>query len=104
MCTNEELKVELDAVKECSEQNRRALYGKNGTAGLIADVGFVKKDVNEIKTNHLPHLKQDLEKAIAILEDKSIKWKDVLERFLIPIVVAAIIAVTNYLIIRELFQ
>jgi hypothetical protein len=93
MCDNKSLKVELDLVKKCSEQNNRALYGKNGEAGLIADVTSIKQTVEKIVTNDLPHLRTDLLKEIEDLKEDSWTWRGFRKEVASPIAIAIVTAV-----------
>lgn len=101
MCNQEEIHEIRDSVKE----NTRALRGSNGDGGMIADVSNIKRDVAEIKDNHLAHLKSDLQAELLLLETRlmayidkkfSDKDKSVMDSWVKPIILPLIIA---YLVI-----
>ena len=103
MCDDKAIQVELEATKRVSEQNNRALYGTNGVPGLITEVQLLKKAVEEIATNDLPHMKTDLLDEIGKLQEKTVMWPSLGKGFLAPILMAVIIAVTTTFVLKYIF-
>ena len=52
---------DLDDIKRSVRENTRAIRGYNGDPGLVGDVGTLRKDVAEIKINHLPHIQKNIQ-------------------------------------------
>ena len=45
----------IDKIETMAEKNNDIIIG------ILKDIGYIKEAVKEIKTNHLPHLKKDIE-------------------------------------------
>jgi hypothetical protein len=103
MCDDKAVKVEVEAAKKVSQQNHRALYGTNGVPGLITEVQLLKKAVDKIATNDLPHMKAELMDEIGKLQEKTVMWPALGKGFLAPIVMAVIIAVTTTFVLKYVF-
>jgi hypothetical protein len=87
MCSNEELAARLDSIESIVQQSDRALRGSNGVTGIAADVELLKNEQQHIKSsleNELRHLVE----LIRVRDEKTVKWPDILWRFVAPVVVA----------------
>jgi hypothetical protein len=100
MCDDKAIQAELEANKKISEENRRALYGSNNTPGLITEVKLVKKSVDKIATNDLPHMKTELMNEISKLQEKTVLWPSLGKGFLAPVTMAIIIAIVTTFVIK----
>lgn len=92
MCDDKTLRIELEHVKKCADQNNRALYGSNGDTGLLSDVADLKKTVDRIATNDLPHMKEDIMDELSKLQEKAVQWPSLGKGLVAPILIAVITA------------
>lgn len=115
---DEVTREDLDELKDCIEQNTRTLRGSNGNPGIVTDVEIVKKDVKEIKDNHLVHIQQSLhdgfenltqvfEKEVGLVEvtlkayiDRKFaeKSRSVMNDWVRPILLPVIISIVSVLL------
>lgn len=81
MCEDKQMTADLQAIQKSVnantagiEQNNRALRGYNGNPGLVADVKSVAEQVQILKDETIPHMKDDILKEIKILQEKTVLW------------------------------
>lgn len=81
MCDNKEIQAEIKSLCEKVdnnsagiEQNNRALRGYNNTPGLVADVKSLSVQVQSLKEETIPHMKDDILKEIKVLQEKTVLW------------------------------
>jgi hypothetical protein len=85
-------------LKSVTEENRRTLRGHNGDAGLLERVRLVEVIMTRLVDEALPEMEKRIMTELTKSQERNVRWPWLLEKFLVPVITAAITAGALWLI------